>query len=183
MYHPVISTLSEGNVASIIGRITEVDDRPMTITTQDGKVILTHHVVLTDATRSIQMTMWDRTAEFENFRLGDVVVVEDVTARSCEVHFKEYGDLALIFSRGSRIGPPVHASAQGDERLFPRASIRSVIRPTKREQEFDVCRSGCEAPTKPFCARTGKPHAFRCNICRETAASHPFCPDTGLPHV
>ena len=99
-----ISTLTEGKLTSVVGRITEVDDRPASISTQDGKIIQIFHVVFTDKTGSIQATMWDRTADFRNFRLGDVVEIQNVVAKICRENFQEYGPISINFGRASRIG-------------------------------------------------------------------------------
>ena len=197
-----IASLTEGKVTSITGRITEVDERPISISLQDGKIVSIYHVTITDATMSTQATVWDRNADFVNFRLGDVVTMENVTAKPCKEGFTEYGPLALNFGRTSRIGPPVSAIAQGDVARFPKVSKRqpkptpamtrstpasqssvAVRTPVKRVREEEDCVDGCATPQKPFCSKTGKPHGRRCDLCRENFATHPFCAETGLPHV
>ena len=191
-----ISTLTEGKLTSVVGRITEVDDRPASISTQDGKIIQIFHVVFTDKTGSIQATMWDRTADFRNFRLGDVVEIQNVVAKICGENFQEYGPISINFGRASRIGPLLGSAVQGDIVRFPRTSIRvprlpstspapsSLATPVKkRAREEGTCPAGCDSPSKPFCSLSGKPHAARCDVCQQLTAGYPFCPETGLQHV
>ena len=193
-----IAALLEGKVVSVIGRITEVDDRPIHICTSVGKIIPIYHVVMTDKSGSVQATMWDRTADFKNFRLGDVVELQNVTVKPCREAFQEYGTVAINFGRASRIGPALKHAAQDDFTKYPRASIRfqrttpspsvrtpsTTNTPVKRPRnEGEQCQWGCYTPSKPFCAVNGKPHTARCDFCGEQLATRPFCPDTGLPHV
>lgn len=193
-----ISTLTVGRIPSVLGRITEVDDQTMTIYTEYGKLMHIFHVVFTDKTGSIQATMWDRTADFRNFLLGEVVEVQNVVAKICHEAFQEFSKIALNFSPSSRIGPPLGNAQQVDYISFPRASIRISRTPPsaplcssidnlgtaeKRPREETNCPAGCDSPSKPFCSLTGKPHSLLCNVCMQSTAGKPFCSDNGLPHV
>lgn len=188
-----IIALSEGKIVSVIGRITEVDDSRMVIYTQD-KTIQKFHVVLTDHTGSIKVTIWDRTEYFENFHLGDVIELHDVIAKLCREAFNEYGPISLTFNRGSRIGLLLECAVQSDVTKYPRATNR-IPRPQtvssapscsypppikKRPHEEDACPARCDAPSKPFCLLTGKPHAAHST---NSTAGKPYGSETGPLHM
>ena len=69
-----IKDAQPGRGVSICGLITEVDQVPLTVSVgTDSCLSQIFHFTLTDEDASIQVTAWDRVAEFANFRLGDKV--------------------------------------------------------------------------------------------------------------
>ena len=87
----------------------------------DNRLAHIFHFTLTDDETSISVTAWDRVSEFGNFKLGEKVMVTNVTVKRVTGFFAEYGHYAANFGRGSAAG---RVPADVDTSDWKNASIR-----------------------------------------------------------
>ena len=184
--------MSEARNITLAGRATEVDDRPMTVTTAGGKLTHIYHFTLTGTAGSVQVTAWDRVPDFAKFRLGETVEISNVSVKPTSGVFAEYGPFGVNFGKSSRVSP-LSKDAPADS-AFPKASVRvqrgtslatsalltpPIIKKCGREAYI---RPDCPDGALPFCSKiVGKRHAV-CDACGFETAGRPACPATGLAH-
>ena len=183
-----LNALTEGRCPDFLARITELDSRPVTVTTAEGKPIVIFHMVVTDITMSMQVTAWDSAHMFHTLTLGRVFSFTGLTAKPVKLGsvFRDFGDMALNFGKQSRASVPSLRFTEADfpptpTRVSTRVNASSTANtPVKRPRETTPC---CATPHAPFCCQTGRPHKARCDMCNNTTDSSPFCALTGLPHI
>ena len=213
MTHRSIKNVQAGRGISICGQITEVDQAPMTVSVgTDNRLAHIFHFTMTDDESSIQLTVWDRVSEFGNIKLGEKVMVSNVTVKRVMGFFAEYGQYAVNFGRGSVVA---RVPADVDTTNWQKVSIRLPTQVSTAPPHFSLptltSESGttsglkrgrdsmstfatssssacvptcdrCNAPAEPFCETTGKPHDARCPLCSKVLARALYCCKTGLPH-
>ena len=167
----------------------------------DGRLVPIFHMVITDASASVQVTAWDRSSELSRLHVGQFVHLEHVVARAVRSHaYADYGPLAINFSRHSKITEvtvvnaaeyptasirrtPASAITQGSTQASQRqcSSLHATTMPahqgTKRAKS--EC---CPDSTAPFCTSTGLPHEPRCQTCGEYLTARLYCAKTGIQH-
>ena len=78
-----IKKVQAGRGVSIIA---EVNHAPMTVSVgSNNRLAHMFHFTLTDEEASISATAWDRVTEFGNFKLGEKVMVTNVTVKRVTV--------------------------------------------------------------------------------------------------
>ena len=190
-----IKNLQAGRGITIYGMITEVDQAPMTVSVgADKRLAHIYHFTLTDEETSIQVTAWDRVSEFTNFKLGEKMMVTNVTVKRVTGFFAEYGHYAANFGRGSvaarvpgdvdvsnwqkvsvrlpsQVGTPPTQTLEDPQRFAAMTSSSNMSESTndkKRPRE-----SMAITPPSTACIPT-------CDQC--DAPAEPFCETTGRPH-
>ena len=204
MTHRSIKNVQAGRGITICGVITEVDQAPLTVSVgTDNRLAHIFHFTLTDAEASIQVTAWDRVSEFANFKLGENVMVTNVTVKHVTGFFAEYGHYAANFGRGSAAARvPIDIDASNWQKVSVRLPSQLGTPPTpspsnksdfttpqKRPREetppstacIPTC-DQCDSPAEPFCETSGKPHEARCPLCKKLLSRTLFCCKTGLSH-
>ena len=194
-----LGTVLHGAVITLQGRITRVDRDP-----ESDTIVSTDCFFLTDGTRTARILMLDPQAFV--LRVGSDIMVHRIlctrTSATSMLHLFASSDTTITVSSAPRNGPLLGNGAQGDDVRSPRASISaphtsperlpstsaapsaSLATPVKkRAREDNTCPAGCDAPSKPFCCLTGRPHAARCDVCLQLTAGKPFCPETGIQHL
>ena len=206
-----IKNVQAGRGVTVCGTITEVDQAPMTVSVgTDNRLAYIYHVTLTDEDASIQVTVWDRVPEFANFKLGENMMMSNVTVKGVSGFFAEFGRYAANFGQGSTAG---RVPADVDTSQWRKVSVRVAAQthsssPTSHasrttsppaQGELDARQSAglkrsresidtvatcehCDTPAEPFCETTGKAHDSRCALCNKILARALFCCKTGLTH-
>ena len=102
MMRRAIKDVQAGRGITIYGRITEIDQAPITVSVgAENRLCHIFHFTLTDDAASISVTAWDRVSEFGNFRLGEKVMISNVGVKRVTGFFAEYGVYSANFGRGS----------------------------------------------------------------------------------
>ena len=200
-----IKHVQAGRGINICGLITEVDQAPLTVSVgTDSRLAHIFHFTLTDDDASIQLTAWDRVPEFANFKLGEKVMVTNITVKRVTGFFAEYGHYAGNFGRGSQVArvpsdvdtsnwlkasvrvpsqvpTPSHTFSAPDSTSESNALKRNRDSSSAPNSTTPTC-NHCVAPSEAFCESTGLAHDARCGLCQKVLSKAKYCCKTGLAH-
>lgn len=185
-----IKNVQAGRGVTIYGRITEIDQAPITVSVgSDNRLTPLFHATLTDEETSISCTVWDRVAEFSNFRLGEKVMLSNVTVKRVTGFFAEYGQYSVNFGKGSVVST---VPADMDSSMWKHESVRvpTQATDTRAPAHTDVTawQITIDSPTKTNTpskrtrdsTTSSKDCTATCSEC--DAPNEPFCEATGKPH-
>ena len=187
-----IKNVQAGRGVTIYGVVTELDQAPMTVSVgSDNRLAHIFHFTLTDDDASISITVWDRVSEYGNFKIGDKVMLTNVTVKRVTGFFAEYGNYAVNFGRGSVVA---RVPADVDTTHWKKESVRlpSQVGTPPAHTSFDMSSTALTSMHSPSTSglkrsrdsmsgtTTSTECTPKCEHCESPA--EPFCEATGKPH-